>query len=147
MESSSKEYYLIGSLRNPEILILGNELRANGIKIFDSWFAAGAEADNSWRDYCKNLGMTYQEALQDYSAQHVFQFDKFHLDRCGGAILVYPAGKSAHLELGYIIGQGKPGFVLLDSTPDRYDVMLNFATGVFSSVNELVKKLKETKNV
>jgi hypothetical protein len=41
---------------------------------------------------------------------------------------------------GYLIGQGKPGFILMDGEPERYDVMYKFATVVFS-VEELVEKL------
>ena len=38
-----------------------------------------------------------------------------------------PAGKSGHIEFGYLVGQGKPGFVLFDAVPERYDVMYQFA--------------------
>jgi len=134
-----KEYYLIGSLRNPQIPEISLALRIAGINIFDSWYAAGPLADDSWKTYEQSRGLTYPQALQDYAAQHVFTFDRRHLDRCYGAILVYPAGKSAHLELGYVLGQGKPGYVLLDDHKDRWDVMLNFATAVCYSVEELVE--------
>jgi nucleoside 2-deoxyribosyltransferase len=52
-----------------------------------------------------------------------------------------PAGKSAHLELGYIIGQGKPGYILFDKMPERLDVMHVFANGVFFDVEELGQTL------
>jgi len=39
----------------------------------------------------------YDDALKGYAADHVFEFDKHHLDRCDTAILVLPAGKSGHL--------------------------------------------------
>jgi nucleoside 2-deoxyribosyltransferase len=48
-----------------------------------------------------------------------------------------PAGKSAHLELGYMIGRGKPCFVLFDEEPERWDVMYQFATAVCFSYEEL----------
>lgn len=139
----NKEYYLIGSLRNPQVPELASQLRNQGIQIFDSWFAAGPHADDCWRDYEKSRGLTYKEALADYAAQHVFTFDQRHLDRCYGAILVCPAGKSAHLELGYILGQGKPGYIYLPEEPERWDVMLNFATAVCYSIEELICKLKD----
>jgi hypothetical protein len=53
-----------------------------------------------------------------------------------------PAGKSGHLELGYFVGTGKPGFIYFDAVPDRYDVMHQFATDVFSSDEELIEGLK-----
>ena len=137
------EYYLIGSLRHPDVANLGNKLRQAGIEAFDSWYAAGPHADDCWRDYEKSKGITYQEALQGYAAQHVFQFDKHHLDRCTGAILVCPAGKSAHLELGYVLGKGKPGYVYLPGEPERWDVMLNFATRVCTTFDQLVAAIRE----
>lgn len=138
--------YLIGSLRNPEVPILGNELRQRtGHDIFDDWHSAGPQADDYWRDYERNRGHDLKGALRGHAAQHVFAFDRSHLDSSDGAVLVWPAGKSCHLEFGYIIGQGKPGFILIDGEPERYDVMLNFATGVYTSKEELIEKLKTFK--
>ena len=138
-----KSLYLIGSLRNPDIPRIGNRLREElGIEVFDDWFAAGPIADDSWQEYEKLRGKTYPEALASYAARHVFDFDKHHLNRCDAAVLVLPAGKSGHLELGYMAGMGKPTFVLFDQEPERWDVMYQFAEGgaVFS-VDELVKLL------
>jgi hypothetical protein len=139
--------YLIGSLRNPEIPRIANELRKAGHETFDDWFAAGPEADDYWRDYEKSRGHTYQQALRNYAAQHVFSFDRTHLDRCRAAVLVYPAGKSGHLELGYVVGAGKPGYILLDGEPERFDVMLNFATGVYDKLEDLIAELGTTDRV
>lgn len=134
--------YLIGSLRNPQIGEIAAKLRAAGHEVFDDWYAAGPEADDYWQKYEIAKGNNYKQALQGYAAKHVFSFDKHHLDRCDLAILALPAGKSAHLELGYIVGKGKPGYILLDS-PDRWDVMYQFANGVFYTVEEIVEELKK----
>lgn len=140
----SKVIYLIGSLRNPEIPKIANTIRAKGFEVFDDWFAAGEKADDSWRDYEKQRGHSYKEALAGYAAKHVFAFDKLHLNRCDGAVLVMPAGKSGHLELGYVSGIGKPAWVLFDSVPERYDVMTQFATaGACFSEEELLTSLQE----
>lgn len=133
--------YLIGSLRNPEIPALGERLRALGYDVFDDWFAAGPIADDSWRDYEKARGHTYVEGLQGWAARHVFEYDFFHLNRADMAVLVLPAGRSSHLELGYAIGRGKPGYVVLDR-PDRWDVMYQFAKGgVYETFSDLEKAL------
>ena len=55
--------------------------------------------------------------------------------------MVMPAGKSGHLELGYMLGQGKKGYILFDKEPDRWDVMYQFATGVFFNKEELINEL------
>lgn len=133
--------YVIGSLRNPLIPEIGNALREIGLEAFDDWFAAGPEADDSWKTYEQGRGSTYSGALMGYAAKHVFDFDKFHLDRVDSGLLVLPGGRSAHLELGYMIGRGKPGYVLMD-TPDRWDVMYRFCERVFFSKEEMVEYFK-----
>jgi len=119
------------------------QLRALGYDVFDDWFAPGPEADDFWQSYARNRGQSYKEALGDYHARHVFEFDKFHLDRADAAVLVMPAGRSAHIELGYMAGKGKPVYVLFDNEPERYDIMYNFATDVFFDTGELCAALKE----
>lgn len=114
-----KSIYLIGSLRNEKIPQIGNLLRANSWDAFDDWHAGGPRADDEWKRYETERGRTYQEALKGEAARHVFEFDKYHLDRCGLGVLVLPAGRSGHLELGYMSGQGKPSFVLLPDKPEQ----------------------------
>lgn len=139
-----KSLYIIGSLRNQLIPQVGIAIRkATGIEVFDDWFAAGPEADDYWRDYEKAKGRTFIEGLGGYAAQNVYNFDKRHLDRCDAAMLVMPAGKSGHLELGYVIGKGKPGFILLDPDVERWDVMYQFATGIYSDVQCMIARIRE----
>ena len=137
-----KTVYLIGSLRNPKVTEVASEIRKLGFDVFDDWMAAGPIADDAWRDYEKARGHSYEEALAGIAAKHVFEFDLFHLDRSDIVVLLMPSGKSAHLELGYSIGKGKPGFVLFDTEPERYDVMYQFASGVFFALEDLLKALK-----
>jgi nucleoside 2-deoxyribosyltransferase len=138
-----KSVYVIGSLRNPKIPILANALRRAGFDAFDSWYAPGPKADDFWRDYTKARGLTYKEALQDWSARQVFHFDKTHLDRCDMAVMLMPAGKSGHLELGYMIGRGKKAYILFDKEPKRYDVMVQFATDIFLNQVDLINALRK----
>jgi hypothetical protein len=133
--------YLIGSLRNPEVPKIANILRAEGHEVFDQWYGAGPNADDRWQEYCKNKGMNYKEALADHGAQHVYNFDRTFLTSSDTVVLVLPAGKSGHLELGWDLGQGKRGFILLYGEPERYDVMYNFATGVCLNLEELINVL------
>lgn len=142
-KESIHSIYVIGSLRNPEIPKFANELQAQGFEAFADWFSPGPQADDFWRDYSKIRGLTYKQAIQSHGAKNIFEFDKSHLDRCDAAVMVMPAGKSGHLELGYTIGRGKPGFILFDGEPDRYDVMTQFATGIFFSKEELFEELKK----
>ena len=136
-----KSIYLIGSLRNEQIPAIGNSLREIGFDVFDDWFAPGHRADEHWRDYEMARGHTYMEALNGYAAQHIFEFDLGHINRCEIAVLTYPSGKSAHLELGYMIGQGKPGYILLEEGQERWDIMLQFAAGIHNNLESLKEEL------
>lgn len=139
--------YLIGSLRNMEVPIIGKYISDNtGIEVFDEWWSVGDDADEWWHKHENYKGKTYKEAIYGYHARHVFEFDKTHLDRACAGILLHPAGKSAHLELGYLTGQNKRGYILYDKEPDRFDIMTLFATGgIFFSKEELLKQLQEDK--
>lgn len=140
---SNPMVYIIGSLRNPAVPKIGTFLRKAGLNVFDDWFAAGPEADDKWREYEKARGRTYGEALQGAAAANTFNFDKRHLDEAAAAVLVAPAGKSAHLELGYMLGRGKTGVVYFESEPERWDVMYQFADAVVFHRDELLDFLKK----
>ena len=139
--------YLIGSLRNPEIPLIGNRLRDEGYDVFDDWFAGGKIADDEWQAYENTRGRSYAQALDGWAAKHVFEFDKHHLDRSDIGVLVMPAGKSGHLELGYMAGKGKTTFILFDKEPDRYDVMYQFANRVVFNVDDLVHEMQGYKSL
>lgn len=133
--------YLIGSLRNELVPELAHMLRLDGHDVFDDWYAAGPEADDYWQKYEKDRDRNFAQALNGYAAHHVFEYDRTHLDRSEGAVLLMPAGKSSHLELGYILGQGKPGWILMHGEPERFDVMYRFATEVVYTVDDLLEEI------
>lgn len=137
--------YVIGSLRNKLIPEVANRLREEGLDAFDNWFSAGEKADDSWQSYSRQKGLSFTEALQSREANHVFRFDRAYLDLCDAAVLVMPAGKSGFLELGYVLGAGKPAYILLDEETEnnRYDVMPQFASVITSDVDYLVGIMKE----
>ncbi len=139
-----KSIYLIGSLRNPRVPVIANKLRAAGYDVFDEWHATAPDTDDHWQKYCNARGWTYDQALSGLTAQTIFEFDKKYLDRCDAAVMLLPAGRSGHLELGYKRGCGKPGFILLDGAKvDRYDIMYRFATAVVPDLAALCKALKK----
>ena len=130
--------YLIGSLRNPEVPSVAQQLRKQGWDVFDDWYAAGPEADDYWKAYEESRGHTYEQALEGYAANNVFQFDRFHLDRCGHVVLLLPAGRSGHLEFGFAMGRGKHGVICREAGTERWDVMYRFASKVVDGVPALL---------
>jgi hypothetical protein len=138
--------YLIGSLKNPKIPFFGNRLRELGFDTFDEWFGAGKQADTTWRLYETARGRSYEEALYSYAATNIFQFDLRHMKEADIAVLMLPAGRSGHLEFGYMVGQGKLGYVLFDGLPARWDVMFQFATKVYFHQDALLRELSRVIN-
>lgn len=135
--------YVIGSLRNPEVPVLGNHLRTLGHKVFDDWHGAGPNADDHWQEYETIRGRSYPEALQGFAANNTYQFDLRHIRVADLGILMLPAGKSGHLEFGYMMGQGKKGFIYFsEGLPERWDVMYLFATATCFSLEELLGKVQ-----
>lgn len=136
--------YLIGSLRNENVPLIGDKLRAKGFEVFDEWYSAGPEADDHFKKYHQERKISYDAALRGYAARHIFTFDKTHLDRTDIAILVCPSGRSGHLELGYMVGKGKPTYVLMDTDSDRWDLMYQFTNGIFFDINKLIKDIPKS---
>ena len=137
-----KSIYLIGALKNWDIVQLTNELEQQGFDVFSEWLTPGPEADSFLLKYAKLRGWSYKQALDSYAANHTFLFDKKHIDRCDLAVMCMPCGKSGHIELGYVIGCGKPGYILFDSEPERFDLMHKLATDIFFSKQDLFDELK-----
>lgn len=133
--------YLIGSLRNVQVTRVAALLRDVGFEVFDDWFAAGPTADDAWKEYEQARGRTYKEAMEGYAAKHVFEFDKKHIDEADIGVMLLPAGKSGHAELGYMKGKGKKCIVYLESDVDRWDIMYNFFDSLVYSDVELIEAL------
>lgn len=135
--------YVIGSLKNPNVPKVAAAIReATGQEVFDDWFAAGPEADDYWRDYERSKGHNFVQALCGKAAQNVYAFDRRNLEASEVVVLVLPAGKSGHLELGWALGRGKKGYILLADDPERFDVMYQFADGTFNTLEALIAELK-----
>ena len=135
--------YLVGSLANPRIPEIEKHLRAAGFDVFAQWHAAGENADKEWQKYFKFHGINLRDALRSDFVQNGFLFDKNHIDKSDTVVAIAPFGKSGGLELGYAIGAGKRGYVLFpDGDPERYDLMLAFAHGIFYTLEELMRTLR-----
>ena len=111
--------------------------------MFDDWFSSGPQSDDRWRVYEKARGRSYVEALKGFSAEHTFNYDLGHIRSADIGVLALPAGKSAHLELGYMLGRGQIGFVLFDKEPARWDFMYKLTHGVFFNLTELLCEIQK----
>jgi hypothetical protein len=135
--------YIIGSMRNPLVPETANALRGEGHEVYDDWHASGPESDDYWMAYERAKGHDYLTALDGWAARHIFENDLQHLTEAEAVVLVHPAGRSAHLELGWAIGQGKLPFILMPEEPDRWDVMARFALDAGGDIVYTVQDLLE----
>jgi len=119
-----KKKIYIGALKNAEITSIAAELRPK-YDVFDQWITPGPDEEQYLFEYSKKRGWNYKEALTCDAAKNNFDFDKRHIDSADIVVMVMPAGKSAHLELGYSIGIGKEAHILFDKEPERFDLMYN----------------------
>lgn len=132
--------YIIGSLSNPRVEEVADRLREEGFDAFDQWRAAKGDF---WADYALRRKLPMKEALKLDFVETAFQFDMKYLKACTAAVLVMPAGRSGGLELGWVLGQGKKGYILYDGEPERPDLMAKLATEVFFNIEDLIKELKD----
>lgn len=116
--------YVIGSLRKKEVRWMAEYLRALGHEVFDEWHAAGPRADDEWRDYFKERGMRFSQALRSPFVEHIVEFDKRWLDWADAVVVIGPAGVSATIELHYAANAGKQPILFLPEDPERWDAML-----------------------
>lgn len=135
--------YVASSWRN-EYLHRGTVevLRAAGHDVYDFRHPRPDDHGFSWGDIASQWkGWTvqeYQEALKHPIAEAGFKSDKDALDWAEVGVLVMPCGRSAHLELGYLAGQGKP-CAILACEPMEPELMVKLCSGgVLGSFDELL---------
>lgn len=107
--------YVASSWRNKVQQRVVRVLRSCGFEVYDFKHPIEGNSGFSWHeidpDWEKWTFEDYTEALSHPLAEKGFTLDREAVEACTCCVLVLPCGRSAHLELGHIVGQGKPGFV------------------------------------
>jgi hypothetical protein len=83
---------------------------------------------------------------KNHLTERAFKADKAGLDWANTVILLLPCGKSAHMEAGYAVGQGKELYIYGNLPIGERDTMYLFANGLFKP-EELPVLLKRLKGV
>ena len=145
--------YIASSWRlSNELLQLAKYLRSHGHEVDCFCDSSSGRYVFHWSEFF-GPGVTEEEAEQlrfkydaksfinDHRVQRAFEEDKGWLDWAEGVVLVVPSGRSAHLEAGYAVGQGKPVWVWGLFPKGEFDVMYRFAQTLFRT-EELPEMLK-----
>lgn len=127
-----RKIYVASSWRNPIQPDIVGMLRDAGHKVYDfrnpvlGYGFRWSEVNPDWLNWSPE-----QFVLDLYSGHPAivrgFGFDKDALDWADTCVLVLPCGRSAHLEAGYAVGQGKRTVFYLH--PDRFEPELMYLLG------------------
>ena len=140
--------YVASSWRNESQPHVVSTLRSAGFHVYNFREPEEGNSGFHWSEIGPDWQSWSPEKLRDGLkhpiAQSGFNLDKQALDSSDVCVLVLPCGRSAHLEAGYIAGQGKRVFVLLsDGEPE---LMYGLTTELCLCLGEVIDKLVETPN-
>lgn len=137
--------YVASSWRNPLHQAVVAFLRAEGFGVFDFRHPAPgndgfhwSEIDPAWKRWGPD---DFRKHLRDPIAVGGFTTDFDAMQASDIFVLVLPAGRSAHLELGWAEGAGKRTIVLLDNGSEP-ELMYNLVDSLVIGFSELLQHVK-----
>lgn len=146
MSQKKPKIYVASSWRNPDHHHVVTQLKHDGFDPFD--FKA-TNASFHWRDQAPGWPdwslEQFKSVLRSQPAEEAFANDEKALDEADAGVLVLPAGISAHIEVGYLMGQLKPTFILYPTNVEtvRAELMYKLATGIFRSYHDVAAALAD----
>lgn len=134
--------YLASSWRNEYQPALVDTLRLAGHEVYDFRNPPGRtgfawkQIEDGWQSWSieryRQLLTTHEDCAAGFAA------DKAGLDWSDICVLLLPCGRSAHLEAGYAVGQGKKTIIYLKPEDFQPDLMYLFGTIVVNDDELLV---------
>jgi hypothetical protein len=139
--------YVASSWRNSLQPNIVAALRRRGLEVYDFRNPGPGDKGFGWSavdpDWLTWKPADWRKALDHPIAQAGYASDRGGMDWAGCCVLVLPCGRSAHLEAGYMAGQGKPVFTLaLEQTePELMTLLLGPASNICTTMPELFDRL------
>ena len=137
-----RKIYLASSWRNPNQPRAVEMLRAAGHEVYDFRNPPSGSPGFAWtaidEDWPFWSPAKFIQRLRHPIARQGFKFDKEGLDWCDTCVLLLPCGRSAHLEAGYAIGQGKPTLIVLDNDKFEPELMYLFADEIVPDISDML---------
>lgn len=137
--------YVASSWRNPQHLALVYALRDVGHEVYNFRDPHGdgtdagfhwSEIDPRWKQWTPGQ---FRDRLEHPIAVGGYEKDRNAMDWAQAFVLVMPCGRSAHLELGWACGAGKPTLILLsDGEPE---LMYRMPDRLCLSIDEVLHAL------
>ena len=143
----TRKIYVASSWHNVEQPELVITLQHAGHEVYDFRHPKPGVGGFLWPEIDKNWStwtpkQFIQQALLNQIAQKTFIYHKAALDWCDTCVLLLPSGRSAHLEAGYVVGQGKDLFTLLRINKFEPELMYLLGNTCVTSIDELLIVLK-----
>lgn len=111
-----KRIYVATSWRNYRQAEVVKMLRLHGHDVYDFRNPTPGKNGFSWKEIDPNYQewsrIQYLKALEHPVAEDGFWKDMTALESADVVILLLPCGRSAHLELGWAVGAGKPTAII-----------------------------------
>lgn len=148
MTVTAKKIYVASSWRcSMQPAVIG-ALRFIGVDYYDFMHPAPGNEGFHWSEvipgYRRGIAgqrvnpYKYLEAIEHPIAQEGFRLDFEAMQSCDTCILVQPCGRSAHLELGWFVGQGKATAVLLEADSVEPDLMYKMVDYIAPTLFDLL---------
>jgi NTP pyrophosphatase (non-canonical NTP hydrolase) len=145
----ARRIYVASSWRNPIQPDIVAALRTAGHEVYDFRNPAPGQKGFAWRD-CGGEAATdgpgtgaktissYLEAIRSDRAAEGFRYDKGAMDWADTCVLVLPCGRSAHLEAGFMAGEGKDTYILLHEDKFEPELMYLLNTSICTNIVEVI---------
>ncbi len=142
-----RNIYLASSWRNAYQQETVQKLRAEGHTVYDFRNPPGntgfgwSQTDPDYKDWSVN---EYLKVLDRHPvAQRAFESDAEAMRAADTFVCLLPSGRSAHLEAGWAIGQGKETFFLIYPEQFEPELMYKLGSGCYSSIEPLLERLRD----
>lgn len=143
--------YVASSWRNPTQPSVVAALRSVGHEVYDFREPESGDSGFHWADVYGRPGDA-AERVEGVPASEMiagldhplavtgFGLDMAAMEKCDTCVLVLPCGRSAHLELGWFVGQGRRTAILLED-PCQPELMYRMVDFIAPSLDDLLSWL------
>lgn len=138
--------YVASSWRNDRQARVVNRLRNVGHEVYDFKNPEDGYAGFHWSEI-DPAWESWDVPSFVFSLSHPLAVDGFRQDFnamkwAEGCVMVMPCGRSAHLEAGWFVGQGKPLWILASKAEP--ELMYKMATGIFDDMGPLLVAIQNS---
>lgn len=148
-----RKIYLATSWKNTEQPKVLARLRGLGHEVYDFRNPSPGNTGFTW-EQCemewgdpidmRNPALYVRHVARNAATKEGFKLDRDALHWCDTCVLLLPCGRSAHLEAGYAMGQGKETFIILDKVGFEPELMYLLGDHICETVADFIVALNHS---